>query len=639
MKLFRPGSIGRLSLQNRIIMPAMGTFFADKDGNISSRLVAYYRRRAEGKPGLIIIENCGIDAGAISQYEPRIDQESHVAGMTKLVEAIHAFGVPTALQLQHAGRQLSYKHTGYVPVAPSPIPCPLMREMPKELTLADIKRLKQKYREAASRAKRAGFDAIELHGAHGYLLNQFISPLANQRHDQYGGNLRNRARFPLEIVREIRDATGQSLPIIYRLTADEHLPGGISMEDAVSFAVLLEEAGVDAIHVSAGTYGSIEWVIPPSHMPQGCHAHLAALIKKAVKLPIISVGRINSPEIAEKILEDGCADFVSVGRGMIADPDFPKKAAAGSGDKIRRCIGCNECIEHIFRYEPIACSVNPEAGREETVAAQRRTTSASKRVLIVGGGPAGMSAAIAAREQGHRVCLFEQEPRLGGKLHVASIPKFKKDISSLLLSLSSEVAASGADIRMGAKATAENIMAERPDVVILATGAIPNIPPIKGLSQDRVVMAESLLTGKASAQGNVVVVGGSATGCEVAMLLAEQGHNVTVLEMLRLLAGVPYGVRRVMLQQIESLKIRILTNATVREIAGPDVVFSDKEGERSLRADAVVLAAGYRSSTALAEELALHRIHYIAIGDCSEPRKILHAMREGGQAGLTLCAP
>jgi len=616
-------------------MPAMGTFFADKDGNISSRLIAYYKRRAEGKPGLIIIENCGIDAGAISQYEPRIDQESHVGGMTKLVESLHALGVPTALQLQHAGRQLSFKHTGYVPVAPSAVPCPLMREMPKELTLADIRRLAQKYREASLRAKRAGFDAIELHGAHGYLLNQFISPLANQRGDQYGGNLRNRARFPLEVVQEIREAIGSPLPIIYRLTADEHLPGGISMEDAISFAVLLEEAGVDAIHVSAGTYGSFEWVIPPYQMSQGCHSSLAASIKKAVKLPVISVGRINDPAIAEKILEDRCADFVAVGRSMIADPDFPKKAVAGSWNKIRRCIGCNECIEHIFRYEPIACSINPDVGREEDVAAQRKVRSTPKRVCIVGGGPAGMSAAIAARERQHRVSLFEQGPQLGGKLQLARVPKFKEDISTLMGSLIDEVTAAGVDVRLGKEATVEDIVAERPDIVILATGAVPSIPPIKGLSQRHIVMAESVLSGEASVKGDVVVVGGSATGCEVAMLLAEQGHNVTILEMFRLLAGVPYGVRRIMLRGLDSLRINAVTSATVREITNSEVLFDDKGGQKSIRTDAVVLAVGYRPSTSLANELTSRHMNYILIGDCSQPRKILHAIREGTQAGLT----
>ena len=421
-KLFSEGKIGSLTTKNRLVMPPMVRNYADKDGLVTDRYVDHIKRIAEGGVGLMILEASFISPeGKGFVNELGIHSDKVLPGLRRLVAMAHAHGAVIGPQLYHAGRQTSQKNSGFQPVAPSAIREPLTGEMPRELTVPEIERLVQQYADAALRAKKSGCDFVEVHGAHGYLITQFLSPFSNQRTDAYGGTEEKRLKFVLDIIAAIRKLVGNDYPIIVRLSGEEMVLIGLTLAETAVIAKRLETAGVNAIHVSVGNYASYTkgMMIPSMAVDDGPLLPLAEGIKRAVTIPVIAVGKIRSPKLAEKVIADEQADFVAIGRTLLADPEWPRKVQAGRLGEINPCIACNQgCISRLFAQQDVWCTVNPANGREAMFA---KPIGAKKTVVVVGSGPAGLSAARTAAARGHRVLLYEKGKRLGGQLFAAGV--------------------------------------------------------------------------------------------------------------------------------------------------------------------------------------------------------------------------
>ena len=634
-RLFEPIKIGKLELKNRIVMPALNTKFGTEWGAVNDRLIDYFVERAKGGVGLIVIENTCIDwpAGKAGTNPIRADDWKFIQGLHDLAEAVQLYGAKIATQLQHPGRQGSSLTSaeGQQLVAPSEIPClPTGAEMPHALTIEEIEALIGKYIMGATITKAAGFDAVEIQGGHGYLITQFMSPYSNKREDEYGRDFEGRMRFPISIVEGIRMVVGPDFPIIFRLSADEYVEGGLTLEDNKLIVQRLEAAGVDAISVSSGIYESPPWysrIFPTAGMPMGCNVPLAQGIKKVVKIPVIVAGKLGNPVLAEKVLREGKADLIAMGRALLADPELPRKAHEGRLDDIRPCIYCNEaCIGNISRMWRISCVVNPALGREREYAIE--PAKRKKRVLVVGGGPAGMEAARVASLRGHKVTLYEREKTLGGQLIAASAPPSKEPIGDLAEYLKNQIQKLGVKVKLGTEVTPALIKRLKPDVVILATGATLVIPGIPGAQANKVATATDILLGRKRAGKKVVIIGGGEVGSELAWFLAENGKKVTIVEML---GGVAMDMNMFslfyLMDKLAELGVEMLTNTTAREITDKGVVAVDIEGNRQvIEADTVILATGFRSNNKLEEKLKGAIPEVYTIGDCVEPGKIWGAI-------------
>ena len=631
-KLFEPIKIGTMKLKNRIVMPPMGTNFASEDGFVTKRLVNYHVERAKGGVGLIIVEGAYVEPrGKGSVRQLAVDHDDKISGLKELAAAIQANGAKAALQLFHGGRQSQSLIIGTQPVSASEVFCRLTRETPRALTVEEIQDVIEAFAEGARRTKAAGFDAVEIHGAHGYLINQFLSPLTNKRTDEYGGDVKGRTRFLLEILELTRDKVGSDYPILCRINGDDYIEGGLILEETKKIAQMLEAAGVDVLHVSGGIYDSpVPVTSGPMALPRGHMVHLAAGIKKVVNVPVIAVGRINDPELAEKILLEGKADLVSMGRALLADPDLPKKAAAGALDDIRSCTACDECMARLFFNKDIACSVNAALGREDEY--RIRKAQVAKRVLIVGGGPAGMEAARVSALRGHEVVLYEKRDRLGGQLNLAVVPPHKEEMKSVAPYLESQIRKLGVKVVLGEEVTPLLVEKIKPDVVFIATGSVPAIPEILGVEGDHVVTAHDLLAGKASVKERVVVVGGGMVGAETAEFLAEKGKKMTILEMLGRIGidMVPMAIL-MLYQRLKKLGVAMITNAKVQRITEDGVVY-EKDGEKqTVEADSVVLAAGSKPNISLMKALKGKVAEIYAIGNAKETGNVLEAIHEASQ--------
>ena len=640
-KIWQPIKIAALELKNRFVMPSMVTNYCSKEGYVTEKFIEYHKARARGGVSLIIIEATYVSSSAKGfSFQTGISRDEHIKGMRMLTDAVHEAGSKVAVQLYHAGRQTHRAVTGTEIYAPSAIPCPVGQEQPKEMSVAEIKAVVENFGEAARRAVESGFDAIEIHGAHGYLLNQFLSSYSNQRKDEYGGVFENRARFPLEILERVRNVAGKKFPIIYRMSSEEFVPGGLTVEDTKKFAKLLVEKGIDAIHVSGGVYESAAMIIQPAAIHQGCYVENAAAIREEIeaKVPVIVVGRIKEFTEAEKIIRDEKADLVAMGRALLADPEFPRKAFEKRFDEIRKCIACNQgCIDRLFQDVDIGCLVNAQTGNEYKYDLNK-PSKVKKRLMVIGGGPAGMEAARVAAERGHEAVLYERNDKLGGQLLIASIPPHKEEIGDLTDFLSRELARLKVKVVLGTAVTEDTVKREKPDAVVLAAGAKPIIPNIKGIEQKHVSTAHDILTGKVSAGSKTVIVGGGSVGCEVAEYIAAQGKEVFVLEMLKDVAtDTGPLVKALQMKRIEEANINILTSSKVTEILAEAVAY-EKEGktEKIGGIDTIVLAVGAKSETEMVETLDKMGIPYINTGDCVEPRKIWDAIHEGFRAAYDL---
>ena len=637
MKLFSPFKIGKLDLRNRIVMSPVGTLYGD-NGFVTEKMIDYYVRRARGGTGLIIIEIAPVDAsGAYNPGFIRIDHDQYIEGLARLNKAIKDFGTKTSILIFHPGRQASKRYTGMQPVAPSAVPHPVFKEVPKELSSEEIENLIHQFAQAAGRVKEAGLDSVQIHGAGGQLIHQFFSPLSNKRTDRYGGDIDGRARFAVEIVKAVRAKVGKDFPILFRISADECHENGLTLTDTKQIIRKIEAAGADAIDVIAGTYASFQCLIPPMIKPHGCNIHFAEEIKKVTNLPVIGSGRINTPLVAEQILNEKRADLIGMARGLIADPDFPKKTLEGRQDLIRRCIACNTCIDGIiYEASALKCAVNPEVGREKQFEIQPAENK--KRVFVVGAGPGGMEAARILAQKEHGISLYEKTDRMGGNFRFAFVPQQKQEFEGIVEYLSGQMADNNIKVFMNKEITADFIVSEKPDAVVIATGSKPVVPDIPGLDRANVFSAADVLDGRAIVGQKVVVIGGGIVGCETAMVLGAEKKKITILEMLeRWGKDISWTQKNLVIEpELDQKGVEIMTGAECQEIEAGGVRVIHDGTTKLIEADTVIMAAGYKVDDRLYNELKSQISEIYLIGDSKEPRKLIHAINDGADAALSI---
>ncbi|HHT9127125.1 MAG TPA: FAD-dependent oxidoreductase [Candidatus Brocadiia bacterium] len=650
-KLFSPFKIGSMELKNRIVMPAMETHLCDKEGFVTDELISYYRARAKGGVGYITIENTAVDlAGKINDGMLCIFDDKYIPGLKRLVDAIHDCGgkfatanLPKArvvIQLSHAGKEALSRFTGQQAVAPSAIPSPITRQMPRELRVEEIPEIVKKFADGAKRVLTAGADGVEIHMAHGYLVNQFLSPETNLRNDAYGGDTQRRTRFAREIVECIRERVPQDYPVICRISVDEYTETGLRLEESKEIAKILEKAGASAIHASACNSTSAFYNIPCYYLEEGCFVSLAEGIKSAVNVPVIAVGRIMSPELAEDILQENKADLVTMGRALIADSELPNKVKENRLDDIKPCGSCNRCIESIIQ-DRLICTINPDIGRESELEAldSQLSTLNSKKVLVIGGGPAGLSAAAKAAQRGHEVTLWERESELGGTYRYAAMAPKKEPMRKQLDYLISQVEKSGVSIECGKEATLESVKGLVPDAVIVATGSKETFLNIPGVENNSLLGVRQAFLRSDEMGQNVAIIGGGPEGCELADFLASIGKNVTIIEMKRMLGmGLVGHPRYHVGERLKKAGVKIHLSAKVVEVGKDSVVVSrrQQDNETLNGFDSIVMASEHKSDNALVEPLKEIVKDVYVVGDALEPRTALEAIAEGTKAGLEL---
>ena len=659
--LFTPIKVGKMELKNRIVMPAMH-YLPSWEGMLLPHHTDYFVERAKGGAALIIIGGCTIDeySGAPNMISVRDDK--FIPGLSALVKAVQAHGTKIAAQLYHAGRFVhSMLLGGKQSISSFPVRSKFTGETPRQLSIPEIKQIQKNYALAAGRVKRAGFDAVEIIAAAGYLISQFLSPIVNRRQDEYGGEYENRMRFGLEVAQEVRQEVGPDFPIIFRVAGNEFMEGGLGNKEAQIFCRELEKAGADMINVTGGWH---ETRVPQITMglPRGGFVYLAQGIKQAVSIPVMACNRINDPLLADQILRDGQADLIGFARGLIADPELPNKALQGRFDEINRCIACNQgCFDPIFDQKPVTCLVNARAGAEGKLTIEPATRK--KKVMVIGGGPAGMEAARVAAFRGHRVSLYEKAEKLGGQLHLAAAPPGRGEFLTFVSYLERQMKAQNVAVYTRTEITPEYVELEKPDVVVVATGAEPWASEIKGINRPNVVMAWDVLSGRVDTGKEVVVIGGGAVGLGTAIFLARKGtidgdtlrflmanqaetfetlnsllfrgvKKVTVVEMLnRLGQDLGRSTRWTIMQDLWRLSIKAMTHTHAKEITDGGVIVDRGGQENLIRGDTVVVATGAKAVNALYKKLQGRASEIYLIGDAKTPRKALEAVAEGLAVG------
>ncbi|OLS40431.1 FAD-dependent oxidoreductase [Bacillus sp. MRMR6] len=639
--LFEKGSIGNLKLKNRVVMPPMGTNLSGPNGEVTDHQIAYYEERAKGGAGLIIVEFSCIDyeygKGFINQL--RIDDDRFIPGILRLVNAVHKYGTKLFMQIHHGGRQSSSQLIGGNQiVAPSPVTCAAIGEEPRELSNAEVIEIVDKFVLAAVRCKNAGVDGVEVHGAHGYLINQFLSPYTNLRTDEYGGNFENRMKFLEEIILGIREKCGADYPVTVRLSVDEFVEGGIDLTLGKKISRYLEKLGVDALHISAGNYDSMDKVIETSVYKQGWRVYLAEEIKKEVKIPVIAVGVIREPEFANSVLSDGKADFVAIGRGQIADPEWSKKAMEGRETEIRKCISCLHCIKTAMSGGHIQCSINIRAGRELEFP-ELRKIELKRNVAIVGGGPAGMEAARVLSLKGYDVTLFEKDDKLGGQLNLVHQPIAKEKMNWMIDYLCNEMKRLNVNVCLNTEATIEEIKALQPYAVFIATGANPIISDVEGNHLAMVCDYEDVLLERRGLVNKKIAVAGSGMICySVTSQLAKQGNFVTLIEVpTETGSKVTPNTRHMLITRLKNTGVEILTDHQVVEIKPNAVLLADGEGIlQKLEVDHLVFSMGTKSFNPIEDTYRKYIENVFVIGDAINPGSITNAIKDGFEKAFVL---
>ncbi len=654
-------------------MSAMDLGFTT-DGTINDRIINFYRERAKGGVGFIVVGGCYPEInGKVWKSIIGLDKDELIPGLKRLTDVIHEYDVHVAAQILHAGRSASSFFTKMQPVAPSALIYRSLKQEPHALTVPEIKIVIDNYVNATVRAKKGGFDAVEIHGGMGYLINQFLSEATNKRDDAYGGSLENRTRFAREMLIAIKETVGKDYPIIFRMSGDDFVEKGLKIGESLEIAKILEQAGADAFNVSPGWHES-KTPIMLMAIPRMAYVFLSEKVRSQVKVPVIASVRINDLKMAEEILENEQADMVSIGRPLIVDPELPNKYKNGHSDDIRTCIACNQgCFDSLLNFKPVSCTYNAMVGHEGEYKITR--TSKPKKVVVVGGGPGGMEAARVLALRGHKVTLYERNSHLGGQLRYAFIPPGREEIQNIIIYLEKQISKLGVDIKTGKEADLQFIKEEHPDAIIIATGGDPIMLKLPGIKGENVCVANAVLDGKVSVGKDVVIIGGGTVGCEVALHVAKQGamrsdvacfllkhkvldvkdvveyttrgnRNISILEMKRKVGG-GFGIstRWIILSELKDAGVKEITEVKVKEIVNnpggngqrDGGVLYEKDGqEHYLKADTVIIAVGYSPNNELRKQVEGKFPEAYFIGDCIKVRTALEAIHEGFEVALKI---
>jgi 2,4-dienoyl-CoA reductase-like NADH-dependent reductase (Old Yellow Enzyme family)/thioredoxin reductase len=636
-RLSSPGKINGLTLRNRVVMPPMGTAMNQRGGETPEKLIALFARRAQGGAAMLITEPImsepvtpELEGGSFINYHPRLNSR-----MYEWVESTQKYGARfcvalTPLPVRWMLRQMQTANKR-------------MDEIEGEATrgvgifnklgTAEVEGYLDAFCRAGEDLKNLGVDAIEINFA--FYFDYFTLSLFNKRTDKYAFGEENGLRYVREAIQGLRRAVGPKFPIMLMLDADQYTEGYRTIQDTLVMARKFEEWGVDCIRCRAGSSVAMEYDCIPQYLPKGCIAHLAAAVKQVVKIPVMANGKLSDPEVAEKLLAEGKADFISIARGLLADPDWCNKVSSGQADRVRKCISCNiACLGNLMMnpIRPLRCTVNPLVGLEEKHHALPKAT-VKKKVVVVGGGPGGMCAALTAAQRGHEVVLYEKAARLGdgGAYRLSAIPPFKQENLYIRDYYERELREyPNLKIVLGTMATARRVTADRPDAVIIATGARARRPGIPGADSPDVVTYEDVLLGKKKLGASAIVIGGGSVGCEVAHYLAEKGKKVTILEMLpRLAHTVNHATRNCLMKELTKLGVKMIAGASVDRISGQTVTYRRDNKQAKVSADTIILATGAESDAPLYKTL-IGKVKIVElIGDAREPRQFVDAIREG----------
>ena len=632
-KLLSPAKIGSLELKNRAIMAPMSAALGNPDGTVSDPLIAYLTARADGGVGMIITEYCFVtEEGRSSDHQISVTDDEKIPGLKRLVDAVHEHGAKVCLQLQHGGRRSIVRV-----MAPSAIMKQTDRVMPEEMTTQEVYDLIDAFIAGAVRAKKAGFDMVEVHCSHGYLLNDFISPSANRRTDAFGGGLTGRAKAPVMIIEGIKKACGADYPVSVRLNGDDMVSDGNLSRDSAALAMLLGEAGADLIDVSGGMNG-VGYGIAPAAVRTGYNADPAEEIRRVIDIPVAVAGRINEPEYAESLLRKGNVEFITLGRALFADPAFVNKAAAGKEEEICPCVGCLQRCYGSYGHggQFRGCMVNPFSMRETVLKIE--PAEIKKKVVVIGAGIAGMETAWTAAARGHQVELFEESAYPGGQFRIAAIPPHKQMLARACVYYSKMCGKYGVTMHYNTKADKEKILSCNPDVVVVATGGTPLVPGIPGLKESGCIANREILLGRIAPGNKALILGGGLQGAETADFMAEHGYEVTIIEMRDGIAMDDHpATQKLLLERLNKNHVQMITSATVKTVH-PDGVDYEKDGktEKLGGFDSVILAFGTRSNQALMEELKDIRAEVVMVGDAVKAGNAVEAIYRGAVLGTSL---
>jgi 2,4-dienoyl-CoA reductase (NADPH2) len=660
--LFRPIAINKIEIKNRIAYPSLALIYS-QDSRLNDRYYAYYRERARGGAGIVTVGPVGVDTLGGGPIALSLMSDAAIPAFAKAAKIIKEEGARAWIQLFHAG---AYTYPAFIegkePIAPSAIYSPYSKTTPREMTLADIENVQRAFSRAALRAKTAGFDGVEIIGSAGYLITQFLSPLKNQRTDAYGGSFENRVRFPCELIALLRKKLGQDFPLTIRMAGHDFVAGSNTDVEMREIARRYEESGIDAINVTGGWHES---KVPqlPMELPRAGFGFLARNIKASVSVPVMASNRIANPATADRLIGDGMADLVVLGRGLLADPMWPQKAQEGRADEIRPCVACSQgCTDQIFSGRSVFCIANPMDGFETERESVK--TDSPKHVMVVGAGVAGLEAAVTLTERGHRVTVYEQQGDIGGQIHLASAPPYKQELMEFVRYYRAKIKRHHILLKLRTKVDTALIEKVHPDHVMIAEGAEPEVLPIRGVGDPEVVSAWEVLQGKAGLGENVAVVGGGLVGLETALYIASKGtitpevlyflmandavaperlkelmfrgmSLVTVFEMLpKVGQDVGKSTKWILMGNIKKFGVKVVTSAVVTSVSNGTVVYG-KDGETVEREfDTVVLAPGVKSREILSKKMETLGIPFTVIGDGAKPGKIDHAIHGGFLAAL-----